>query len=271
MKKCLCALLALVFLCLPALAAPQERVFDQAGLFTPSEAERLTTLVDQVKESTHMDIVLVTTNDAQGKSAREYADDYYEGNDFGQGSRKSGALFLIDMDNREIYLSTCGDMIDYLTDARIDRILDDAFSHMTDGDYAGAATAALKGIEKYVGQGIPDGAYRYDTETGKITRYRSIKPIEICIALAAALLAAIIPCFVIVGRYRKHAQDYAYPYREKGKLTLTQKQDVFLHQTVTRHRIDTSSGGHGGSSGSGGSSTHHSSSGSTHGGGGRSF
>ncbi|MBP5793935.1 MAG: TPM domain-containing protein, partial [Spirochaetaceae bacterium] len=65
--------------------------------------------------------VIVTTSDAQGKSAEAYADDFYDENDFGTGSGKDGVLFLIDMDNRKIHVSTSGSMIDYLEDWRIEK------------------------------------------------------------------------------------------------------------------------------------------------------
>lgn len=270
MKRMICCLLTLLCLCASVFAQGENRVFDQAGLFTAQQKQELDGLIEQVKETTGMDIAVVTTGNAKGKSARAYADDYYDQNGFGAGPRKSGALFLIDMDNREIYISTCGDMIDYLTDKRIDKILDSAYGKVTQEDYAGAAAAALQGIEKYVKAGVPGGAYRYDTETGKVTPYRSLKPTEVLIAILIALAAGIIPCAVIYSRYSGHAKEYSYPYQQKSKLTLTAQEDTFLHQTLTQRHIDTSSHTGGGSSG-GGSSTHTSSGGSTHGGGGRSF
>ena len=39
------------------------------------------------------------------------------------------------MGQREIYISTSGNMIDYLTDSRIDSILDDVYDQMTNAAY----------------------------------------------------------------------------------------------------------------------------------------
>lgn len=76
-------------------------VFDDAMLFTEEEKVNLYVEVNYLSQSYNMDIVIVTTNDALGKSSREYADDYFDYGGFGIGGNYDGILFLIDMDNRE--------------------------------------------------------------------------------------------------------------------------------------------------------------------------
>ena len=41
----------------------------------------------------NMDIVIVTTNDAAGKTSREYADDFFDYGGFGVGPDYDGILF----------------------------------------------------------------------------------------------------------------------------------------------------------------------------------
>ena len=102
-----------------------------------------------------MDIVIVTTNDTMGNLLEillmitlimvdlEWEEDY------------SGILFLIDMDNGEAYISTTGIAIRYLTDERIESILDLVFDNgLIDGDYYGAAVGFLKGTEDYLEKGF---------------------------------------------------------------------------------------------------------------------
>ena len=129
--KELFAFLMLVFLigtpvCVSA--AAEGDVYDDAGLLTETQIEELNTQITAMKEKTGWDIFAVTTSDAQGKSAMAYADDFYDGL---TTEDSDGILVLIDMDNREIYLSTCGKAIRYLTDSRIDSILDDGFDHVS--------------------------------------------------------------------------------------------------------------------------------------------
>lgn len=242
--------------------ASERRVFDEAGLFDSYQITSLESSIANIKEQISMDIVIVTINDAEGKSSMEYADDFYDYGGFGTGSKRSGVLFLIDMDNREAYISTCGDMISYLDDQRIDYILDDAYMGLETGDYYSAADSFLGGVEYYVLSGLPEGHYaggRNDPDE------RSLTIAEIIIALLIASVAGAAVCLFIYARYKMKLSLYAYPLTEKSSLVMTGQEDIFINQTHTRHRIQTSSGG--GSK----STTHRSSSGTRHGGGGKKF
>lgn len=262
---------SLLFL-LPGGAALAEdiRVYDQAALFSEDEAALLESRLAGVSEDIKMELVVVTTEDAEGKSAMEYADDFYDQNGFGTGNDYSGALFLIDMDNREIYISTAGKMIDILSDARIETLLDDAFDGVSNQRYADAAESFIDGVVGYVDRGVEPGQYRYDTETGEVTPYRSLSPLKILVAVAGSFVVALICCIEVVWRYQMRTPAYTYPFREKSHVTLSRREDQFLNQTVTRRHIPPPSSGSGGGR-SGGSSVHTSSSGRSHGGGGRSF
>lgn len=48
--------------------------------------------------------ISVTTDDALGKISMEYADDFFGNGGFGVGNDYDGILFLIDTDNREVYI-----------------------------------------------------------------------------------------------------------------------------------------------------------------------
>ena len=133
----------------PALSSQEQRVFDDAQLFTAAQKQALEEDVAALKAQMCMDVVIVTTADAQGKHARAYADDYYDDNGFGVGEGHDGVLFLVDMDNREAYISTCGNMIDVLTDGRIDDILDSIAPRLQDQNYAGAAQIFLSQTQAY--------------------------------------------------------------------------------------------------------------------------
>ena len=61
------------------------------------------------------------------------------------------------MDNREAYISTSGIGIRYLTDARIESVLDTVFDEgLSNGDFYGAALGFLKGARKYLEAGMKD-------------------------------------------------------------------------------------------------------------------
>ena len=58
----------------------------------------------EFKNQYNMDAVIVTSNNLNGKSQQDYADDYFDYNGYGVGEDKSGLLLLIDMDDRKVWI-----------------------------------------------------------------------------------------------------------------------------------------------------------------------
>lgn len=245
--------------------ADKELVADQAGLFSQEEAANLREGVRVLGEQYAMDIVIVTTSDAEGKSSRDYADDYFDYNGYGKGEERDGILLLLDYDNREAYISTSGSGIRYLTDERIERILDKVFNNgLTDGDNYGAANAFLEATGSYLAEGIPDDQH---TVSEPVANTLSV--------LEAAAGAAVSGAFglgffaMTKGRYKGKPRPNIFEYRKNSLVNMGIVEDNMVNQYVTTRRIvrqDSSSG-----SSSGRSTTHRSSSGRSHGGGGRKF
>ena len=246
----------------------ENYVFDYAGLLSLEELYELETQIADMKEKTDWDIFAVTTDYAEGKSAMAYADDFY---DERTAEDSDGILVLIDMDNREIYVSTCGEAIRYLTDARIERILDDGFYYVSNGEYASCLAAMLRTGEYYFDAGIPQNQYNYDVETGAVSDYRVLTWMEVVPVFFLAAIVGFAIFFGVKKSYSMKGGRYEYPYMKYGKLDLTTHQDQFLRAHTAHHRIQTSSSSSGGRSSGGRSSTHRSSSGRSHGGGGRRF
>lgn len=252
-----------------SLAAVECFVFDYAGLLSVDEISDLEMQIVDMKEKTGWDIFAVTTDYAEGKSAVAYADDFY---DERTSEDSDGILVLIDMDNREIYVSTCGEAIRYLTDARIERILDDGFYYVSNGEYASCLSAMLSTSEYYYDAGIQESQYNYDVETGAVSEYRTLTWMEVVPVFFLAVIVGLAIFFGVKKSYSLKGGRYEYPYMKYGKLDITNHQDQFLRAHTTHHRIQTSSSSGGSSrSSSGRSSTHRSSSGRSHGGGGRRF
>lgn len=248
--------------------AQKGNVYDDASLMSDAEIDALNEKITALQEESGWNIYAVTTSDAGGKTATEYADDFF---DMYSPEQEDGVALLIDMDNREITISTCGIAIRYLTDDRIDAILDEAYTDVSNGSYGACMDTMLSGVERYYQKGIPDGQYNYDTETGKVSVYRSLTATEVLVAVAIALVCGAAVYLSVLGKYRLKFGTYQYEFRENSRVSLRVKEDRFVNQTVTHRRIpkQTESGGGGHSSGR--SSTHTSSSGRSHGGGSRKF
>lgn len=249
-------------------AAEDDNVYDDAGLLTEGEISTLNQKINDLKAESGWNVYAVTTDDAMGKSATAYADDFFDAH---SPEQEDGVALLIDMDNREITISTCGEAIRYLTDARIDTILDDAYTDVSNGDYGDCLITMVDGVTDYYQRGISEGQYNYDTETGEVSRYHKLTLAEAGVTLLIALVCGILLYSAVAAKYTLRLGTYHYDFHANSKVALRIKQDNFVNQTVTQRRIpketSSSSGGHS----SGRSSTHHSSSGRSHGGGSRKF
>lgn len=263
-----------------AAGSGETRVFDEAGLFSGEETDELETQIQSLKQEMNMDVVIVTTDEAGGKSAGGYAEDFYIDGGFGVGKDYSGVLFLIDMDNREIYILPVGNMNRFLTDERWNAILDDAYDAVSTMDYGACVQSFLTGVARYYEAGIPGGQYNYDKETGKISVYRSIKWYEAALAVLVGLIAAGVSCVGVVRQYsmkkeRGSAKNSLMAYRADCQFRYSDQAENLVGKTVTHVIIPRNNGGGRGGGGggfsSGGRSTTHSSSGRTMGGGGRKF
>ena len=271
----LCALMLVFSLSSTALAADQ-RVFDYSGVIPPGSELLLEETIVQLREETGLDWAILTVDYADGASSRQVADNFYLENGLGVGSDNSGALFLIDFDNGEIYISTCGKGIDYITDSRCEAILDSCFNDVVDGYYATAALTFLEMGEDYVAAGVPKDHYYVDEETGEVTQYRGgLSPVSVAIFAVVAVVIALVYRFGITRGYSIKGSAYVYPFASKSNVALLNKNDVFQNKFVSTRRIprNNNSGGGGGfhSGGGGGGSRVHHTGGRSFGGGGRSF
>lgn len=284
---------ALLFVCILALAvsglsfgtmfcssmaslAAERRVYDDAALFSKEETEELEAQIAAVRKEVGMELAVVTVNQTNGLSSEQYADDFYDYGDFGSREDMSGALFLIDMDNRNIYLSTTGDMIPFVTDGRREELLNNAFGYISSGDYAGAAGSAIRDLETFYEEGIPGGQYLFDRDTGKIIRRRSIRWYEFLLAFAVAAFCGGGAVLSVKREYamkqeKKLASGFHNAYQADAAFAYRLRNDNLLNSFVTQRIIPKSPPSSGGGHSGGRTTVHRSGSGRSHGGGGRSF
>lgn len=89
MKKRISIFLTAILLCLACAslvwAGTESRLADQAGLLSADEQDTLSASLDDISERGEVDVVIVTTDSLGGKTAQEYADDYFIDHGYGQG------------------------------------------------------------------------------------------------------------------------------------------------------------------------------------------
>ena len=86
-------------------------------------------------------------------------------------------------------------MVRYLTDSRIEAVLDDMYGYAAAGDYYQAAGAFVEDLEVCYDNGIAADQYNYDSETGKIS--------QMCIRDSGSMdlmdLAFLMVCFLVTA------------------------------------------------------------------------
>lgn len=233
-----------------------EKVYDFANLLTDSEEKDVYYQVQNFIMEHDMDLAIVTIDSNNKGSQVEYADDFYDYNDFGIGSSRDGVLFLIDMQYRQIYMSTTGDAIQMYSDYRIDQIMNAIYQYMTDTDYFNGISNFIDELSYYASVGYPEMDETSRLSVGQCLKYGAI----------ISAIATFIIMLVLVNKNKLvRPATTAREYLDKESVVVNNYGDIFMGSNTVKHKIEHSS------SSSGGSSTHSSSSGSSHGGGGHGF
>lgn len=248
-------------------AVSTNNVKDFMGYLSQSEAEQLQAEIENIKNTHKLDAVIVITDNTGGKSSRAFADDYYDNNGYGVGNDYSGLLMLINMKQREVWISTSGRAIDIFTDSRISKILDRVANPLSNGNFSSACKTFLSDVVNYAETGVPYGQYRSDSNEPLSYKDRVFILMKSFPVYIFAFIVALIATLLVSISSKGKVTISNRTYEKSGSFALTSKVDNFIREHTSRIRIESSSSG----SSSHRSSTHRSSSGRSHGGGGRKF
>ncbi len=250
---------------------PENHVLDKADVLSVEEEIQLDQLLYDISKKQKLDISVVTVTDLEGKSIRDFADDFYDNNGLGYGDNLDGALLVLDMDSKNLYISTDGFGIDAFTDYGIEHILDKIIEGFGDDKdyYAGLVAYAntCDELATMAREGKP-----FDVEIDE--RGESKGPfnwltnlfISLGIGGAVGILSSMTKKSKLTSVRKKYrAEDYI----RQNSMKVNSSADTYLYTTFTRTPKPKPSDKS--SKGIGGSSVHTSSSGRTHGGGGRGF
>lgn len=238
-----------------------SHLVDEADLLDSREERDLEQLLDRLTQELGCEIGVVTVDSLGGKTAMEFADDYYDYNGFGVGTDRSGVLLLVSMEQRDYYITTRGYCTEQFWDSDFYDIEDAFLSELSAGryadafqNYAYAAQRVITDIRNGRNEGTGDG----DSSGGSIV-----------VGLFVGLLTALVGTSYMKGQLKSVGrQRAAGNYVVDGSMNLTDSREIFLYRNVARtprpRDNDTRSGGHS-------SSIHVSSSGASHSGHGGKF
>lgn len=237
-------------------SAEEFYVYDMADLLNAQEEDALQAVAEEYHKRWNINFVAVTTEDAMTLSSKEFADSFYDAC-YPYEMDDDGCLYLIDMDNQEIYLSTSGNMMEYLTDNDVEHILDEAFYYVAEGDYYGTFQAFFETTEECLNEVIVDEEIIYEDLEGQDTEVKDVvienlmeeqpaEPIEPfdyspVIALFLAIIAAFFTRRTIIGKYQMKFvdRDYENDAYSNAKLKVYDKEDRLVNSFINTRRIQT--------------------------------
>lgn len=237
----------------PAVFAESNTVVDEADLLTQQQEEDLATQAQTIIDTYGIDVAIVVVSSLDGKTAQDYADDYYDYNGYGLGEDYSGVLFLLAINDREYTMSTTGEAIDALSDQDIDELYDCVYEDFKAGNYYLGFRAYLDNLENEFNH------YKQSLQP-KETNYGKVGAISLAIGAGAGGVGL---ATMRSGMNTAKPQVGAKSYLANNSFALPVNRNTFLYTRTSRTRIQTPS-----SRGGGSGSTHVGSSGRTHGGGG---
>ena len=220
-------------------------VEDYADVLTDSEEAELVAKLEALGSEYDIEIGAITVDSNEGKDPQDFADDFYDYNGYGYGVNDDGILVVFNTGkgdgNRNIWISTHGTGVDYLTDNEINLIVEMMIDPIKNGDFAGAFDNFVIECENAIDPSISIIWIPLSILAGFGLAYLIVK-------MQASKLKTV--------RAKVNAADYV------GDVMLTGQYDNFMYKNVrSTPKAQSSSGG----------STHRSSSGRSHGGGGKSF
>jgi uncharacterized protein len=129
---------------LPALTG---RVVDTAGLLTPAERTRLTAELAALEQRTSDQLVVVTTRLLGGRTIAQYGLALGNAWHVGQPGKDNGVLLIVASNQRQVRIEVGHGLEAILTDARAQRIIDDAIvPRFRESDWHGGIEGGARAI-----------------------------------------------------------------------------------------------------------------------------
>lgn len=202
---------------------------DDAALLTQKEKDALAEKMQEITVWGNAALKTITENNT---STERYIEDYYRK----QFGRESGTVFLIDMDNRKIWLKNDGRVSKVITNSYSDTITDNSYRYASRGDYYGCALEVFTEIETL------------------LSGSRIAQPMKyISNVLLAVIIALLINyCIMRAMSRNKLPERKDWLRRMQHHYSLTDTRAEYLRTSKRYNPVTSDSGGSSGSSGGGG-------------------
>lgn len=162
-KSLMLVILGICFCTMCGFDDNEKKVYDNADLLEEYQEQELEQECIRLGEKYKTEIIILTIDDSGYRTSEQYAENFVIQNDIGyQENRtdKSCILYLIDMDNREVYMYL-GGITQYYLDSKWDGITDTSVSYLKAGDYYEACTRFLSDTDYYIDKKYDDFEKKY--------------------------------------------------------------------------------------------------------------
>lgn len=248
-------------------------VSDKESYLSDSEFDDIVDTAEKLSDKTGYNVGIIITDDIGSKSPVAFSDDAYM-DVFKKDS--DGFMILLNNDTYEDHISTAGNAILMYSDARLMNTLDSAGSYLKEEEFYSALKVMLTKLDSYYDAGVPaenEGYTKDDIKdaTGQDFLGRLINIVHrLGILFVIFIVVSIVTFLIVKSSYRFKTAESARTYVNKSETFFREKQDIYIREYTTSHKIssDSSGGGSRGGGGGrvGGSSVHRSSGGGSFGG-----
>jgi len=214
-----------------AAAAVDEKtlIYDNAKLLTPQEYKELNTMANEYGAKRETDIIIITTNNAENIDIEKMTEDFYDEHAPGYNKSHGNAIILaLDLRNRDVYLAGFYKAKQYLDDGRLKKIRGKIASDLSSGDYKLAFEKYIQTSYKYMG---------FDP---------GVNPDNILFNIWFQLGGALAVGGIVVGMmaYRSGGRVTVnrHTYEDASSSGILDRQDQYIRTTVTKRKIEKSSG-----------------------------
>lgn len=219
----------LIFLLFPLKTLAYNIVIeDDADLLTNNEEEEL---YDIMSESIEYGNIIFKTISYNSSSAESYARNYYHS----LYGTESGTMFLIDMDNRYLYIFSDGKNYSYITSSKANIIADNVYRYAKKGEYFKCASKTFKQINTVLSGGKISEPMKYISNS-----------------IISLILASFIGFIYVIKSSRIKNTIKNFDAQEEFKVNSVNVKKTGIHRVYSPP--SSSSGGSSGGGGGGGSS-----------------
>ena len=173
----------------------EEKIYDFADLLIDKEEKKLYNKMKKFIDGSNLDYAIVTISKNSKESAKKYAHDFYNYNDF----KYDGLLLLIDMDNGSIYMTTNGKAYELFPSSRMQPILKNVFSKIKNKQYYDACLSFTNSISDFADIEVKDDEVVRIDDDGSVEVKRTYY-IFWLILFSLAITSIIVGIFILITK-----------------------------------------------------------------------